>query len=137
LSRPAGSQQDLQVGPHDPLNPTDAGKPHEFVEPHPSALSIEPERLNGNIETELVAVFETVCKRFFRAVDRHRNMIQLVGFDACGKGIACEPEHSHRGVVQSRWLRTPRESDVDGVRDNLLLVFSDFLHHFLILSLYD
>jgi len=42
-------------------------------------------------------------------------MIQRVNFDAFSKGIACEPEQPHRGIVEPRWLRAPRQSNIDGV----------------------
>src|SRR5712691_4959053 len=42
-------------------------------------------------------------------------MIQPVNSDAFGKGIACEPENPHRGVVEPRRLCTPRECNVDSM----------------------
>src|SRR5712691_8073241 len=42
-------------------------------------------------------------------------MIQRVDFNAFGKGLACKPEHPHRGIVEPWWLRASRQSNIDGV----------------------
>ncbi len=89
------------------LNPADAGETHQFVDgPRPS-LQIELQRLEGDIETELVPVLEAVGHGLSRAVHTDADVIQIAGLDSSSKAFPVN-RNTRTGECSSRGVAAPR-----------------------------
>jgi len=100
------SQYSLKVRAHDFLDAIDLG---EFCQSCPVRLScafaVSAQRLNGNVQANLVPVFEAVGDRFFRRIDLHRNIVNPNQIDAGAKRRLGKPEDPERDVIDLRNLR--------------------------------
>jgi hypothetical protein len=86
---------------------------HEIVHLDALAFAVEANRLHHGIEADLVAKLEAVGERLLRAVDAHDYAIEMMGLHALSICLAGEPVGLDRWVVQTGFLSTARQRNVD------------------------
>src|SRR5579872_5842826 len=96
---PSTSRYGLKVGTDDPGNSANPGEPFDFIDGRLSCFQRILQRFNGNVQADLVPIFETVGYGFRRSEDAHWNSLQLVDLNAlfeCLLGIADQPVRDGR-----------------------------------------
>ena len=98
----AASCQGFEVRAHDPC---DAASVRSFDEPFNRTFAwtqVLAQRLDGDIETDLVSVLEAVGDCFLARSDANVHPFELVGLDAVGQGDAGEADDAERGPIGDR-----------------------------------
>lgn len=89
----AGSQDRLQIRPHDFFNSVDLCKLGQGVAiGFLLSLAVRPKRLNRNVQTDLVAILEAVRYGLLRRVNPDGHAVDRLAFDSGAKGRFRVPE---------------------------------------------
>src|SRR5262245_51140248 len=111
------SNHGLQIGAHHSFNPADASVFEQFADRQPSDFfPIISERFNGNVNSDLIAVLETVCDRFFGRINSDRNPVDSDDVNSGIEGAVWKPENSNRYPLYLRHLGMTWECNVHVVR---------------------
>lgn len=88
----SGSYRGLDIGPHHVLYAVDSGEMPDVIDRGAAASETVSECLDGNIETDLAAVFEAVSDRLSGVGDRYFHLLDSVPVDPGGQGFAGGPD---------------------------------------------
>lgn len=91
LQEPSPSCQRLNVRPHHALDAADFREAPELVHSTAALLPVVTERLQGDIETNLVSIFKAVGDCFRRFVNFHCDAFDGVFFDAFRQSLSRHP----------------------------------------------
>ena len=75
------------------------------------------QRLNCNVQADLIPELEAVCDRLRGAIDMYRDAIQLVHIDPFRKGTSGELKNAHRRPLNAWLLGAPFQRHVDLMRN--------------------
>src|SRR6185437_13642108 len=70
---------------------------------------------NGKIDSDLMAIFETICDRLFGEIDANANLVDCDDIDSSPEGVFRKPENPDRNAVSLRHLSMAGKSDINVV----------------------
>lgn len=99
------------------MNPANAGHGPKIIHGEASLGPALPQRLDGDADTDLVPVFETVGNRLRRCGDSHRMTVDQVDRGAGSKRLTAEPDDMRRRKSVRRMARLPVDGQPNLVGD--------------------
>ena len=104
----SGSYHGLDIGSHHVLHTVDDGEMPNVIDRGAAASKTVSECLNGDIETDLAAVFEAVGDRLGGNGDRYFHLLDCVPVHPGGQGVAggADDAQGHRRIFRRPLLVT-------------------------------
>src|SRR5262245_35073863 len=99
-----GSFQDLEVGPHDRINPTGLSCAPEIFQ-RSARAPILFERFQGDVQPDLVSILEAVCDGLGERGDPDRHTLYTMLLDPKGKGSSRESHDTKRRRIHPGFPR--------------------------------
>jgi hypothetical protein len=118
MRRDHGQSKDgLDVRTHDLIDPANLPILEEQVSVGPAHLfSIETQGLDSHVETDFVAVLETIRERLLRGVQPDLHSIDSDSVDTGTESRLGKPEDADRDAFKLRDSEVTRQGDVNSVR---------------------
>ncbi len=107
-------QHRLYVGPHNSLHTVHACKSPQFVDRSSTTARTVAERLEGGVQSYLIAVLEAVGDRLGRARHRYSDLLDLTPFHGFPEGVSgsADDPQGNRGILRSPLLVANQYPDI-------------------------